>query len=114
MDRLTTVQTRVASVENKGKQPYTPARDMKIVDTLGNEYLPLDATLSGFALDFTQKILPDAGAPVPDSPGAEGPDRGAMVLFRVKLTSATDNLRASSRLTSSSGAQSLFVADASG
>jgi hypothetical protein len=80
------------TIENKGKQPYTPPRDMKIVDTLGNEYLPLDATLSGFGLDFTQKILPDAGAPVPDSPGAEGPDRGAMVLFRLKLQSATDNL----------------------
>ena len=80
------------TIENKGKQAYTPPRDMKVIDTLGNEYLPLDATLTGFGLDFTQKIAPDGEAPVPDSPGAEGPDRGAMVLFRVKLTTATDNL----------------------
>lgn len=80
------------TIQNEGKRPYMPPRDMKVVDTLGNEYLPLDSSLTGFGLDFTNPIPPDGEAPVPDSPGAEGPDRGAMVLFRVKLTSATDNL----------------------
>lgn len=80
------------TIDNDGDKPYAPPRDMKVVDTLGNEYLPLDATLSGFALDFTEKIPPDGEAPLPGSPAAEGPDRGAMVLFKLKLTSATDNL----------------------
>lgn len=77
---------------NQGKKPYQPPRDMKVVDTLGNEYLPLDATQSGFGLDFGRPILPGDVAPPPDSPAAGGPDAAAMVLFRVKLQSITDNL----------------------
>jgi hypothetical protein len=65
---------------------------MKIVDTVGNEYLPLDATQSGFALDFGHPIAPGELAPPTDSAAAEGPDAAAMVLFRVKLESATENL----------------------
>jgi hypothetical protein len=79
-------------IENKGSKPYSPPRDMRIVDTVGNQYLPLDATRSGFGLDFGHPIEADGVAPPAGSPAAEGPDRGAMVLFRVKLQSATDNL----------------------
>ena len=39
-------------IENDGDEPYKPPRDMKVVDTQGNEYLPLDTTQSGFGLDF--------------------------------------------------------------
>jgi len=79
-------------LENKSSKPYLPPRDMKVVDTVGNQYLPLDATQSGFGLDFFEPLQPGDHAPLPDSPAAEGPDRGAMVLFRVKTQSATDNL----------------------
>jgi len=77
---------------NKGEQPYSPPRDMKVIDTIGNQYLPLDATRSGFGLDFGRPVEPDGEAPEPGTPAAEGPDRAAMVLFRVKMESATDNL----------------------
>jgi hypothetical protein len=80
------------TIKNDGSKPYQPPRDMKIVDTVGNEYLPLDATQSGFGLDFGRPIGPGEVTPLPDSPAAEGPDAAAMVLFRVKLESATDNL----------------------
>jgi hypothetical protein len=79
-------------IKNEGDAPYSPPRDMKIVDTQGNEYLPLDATQSGFGLDFGKPIAHDELAPPPDSPAAEGPINGAMVLFRLKLDSATNNL----------------------
>lgn len=79
-------------IENEGKEPYSPPRDMKVVDSEGNEYLPLDATQSGFGLDFGEEIAPDDQVPVPNSPAAEGPNGAALVLFRVKIESATDNL----------------------
>ena len=42
-------------LENKSSKPYLPPRDMKVVDTVGNQYLPLDATQSGFCLDFFRR-----------------------------------------------------------
>jgi hypothetical protein len=79
-------------IQNEGNEPYSPPRDMKVVDSEGNEYLPLDATQSGFGLDFGEEIAPDDQVPLPNSPAAEGPNGAAMVLFRVKIESATDNL----------------------
>jgi hypothetical protein len=79
-------------IENKGDVPYQPPRDMKVVDTLGNEYLPLDATQGGFGLEFGKPIPPGKLAPPPNSPAAEGPNAGALVLFRLKSESATNNL----------------------
>lgn len=79
-------------IENKGSKPYLPPRDMKVIDTVGNQYLPLDTTQSGFGLDFFQPLQPGEHAPLPGSPASEGPNHAAMVLFRVKGESATDNL----------------------
>jgi hypothetical protein len=79
-------------IKNEGKEGYAPPRDMKVVDSEGNEYLPLDATQSGFGLDFGEEIESGDEAPAPNSPAAEGPNGAAMVLFRVKTASATDNL----------------------
>ena len=79
-------------IENDGDEPYQPPRDMKVVDTQGNEYLPLDTVQSGFGLDFGEPIPPGDEAPPPDSPASFSPTSGALVLFRVKEESATDNL----------------------
>ena len=79
-------------IENEGEEAYAPPRDMKVIDSDGNEYLPLDATQSGFGLDFAEEIPPKDEAPAANSPAAEGPNGAAMVLFRVKIASATDNL----------------------
>jgi hypothetical protein len=80
------------TIKNEGSKGYRPPRDMKVVDSVGNEYLPLDATQSGFGLDFARDIPPGEDAPPPSSPAAEGPNAAAMVLFRVRTESATDNL----------------------
>jgi hypothetical protein len=79
-------------IRNEGNEGYAPPRNMKVVDSEGNEYLPLDATQSGFGLDFAEEIAPDKVVPAPDSPSAEGRSGAAMVLFRVRNSSATDNL----------------------
>lgn len=80
------------TIKNDGSKAYSPPRDMRVVDTEGNQYLPLDATQSGFGLDFGSQIPPGEQAPPPGSPAAEGPNGAAMLLFRVKTQSATDNL----------------------
>ena len=80
------------TISNEGKASYSPPRDMKVVDTQGNQYLPLGTPQASFGLDFGHPIAPDQKAPPPDSPAAAGPEGGALVLFRVKSESATDNL----------------------
>ena len=80
------------SVKNEGDKGYVPPRDMKVVDTQGNEYLPIDVSATGFGLSFAEQIEPDATAPHPDSPGATGPEGGALVLFRLSEESALQNL----------------------
>ena len=57
-------------IKNEGKSDYLPPRDMKVVDTVGNEYLPLDAVQSGFGLDFGEPIPPGDDVPPPDSPAS--------------------------------------------
>jgi hypothetical protein len=79
-------------IENDGDSPYKVPRGITLVDTTGNEYLPLDTTQSGFGLDFGEEIPPGDVAPPPNSPAQFGPTSGALVLFRVKEESATDNL----------------------
>jgi hypothetical protein len=79
-------------IENDGDEPYRPPRDMKVVDTQKNEYLPLDTVQSGFGLDFGAEIPPGDEAPPANSPASFSPTSGAMVLFRLTEESATDNL----------------------
>lgn len=79
-------------IENDGDSLYKPPRGIKLVDTTGNEYLPLDTTQSGFGLDFGEEIPPGDVAPPPGSPAQFGPTSGALILFRVKEETATDNL----------------------
>jgi hypothetical protein len=80
------------TVENDGKSDYTPPRDMKVVDTQNNEYLPIDVSATGFGLSFSEPLKPDEIAPQPDSPGATVQQGGALVLFRVSEQTATENL----------------------
>lgn len=79
-------------IENDGDTAHTPSRDMKVVDTQGNEYLPLDTVQSGFGLDFGEAIPPGDEAPPSNSPASFSPTSGALVLFRVPEETATDNL----------------------
>jgi len=79
-------------IENDGDKPHTPPRDMKVVDTQDNQYLPLDTVQSGFGLDFGSPVPPGDVAPPPNSPASFSPTSGALVLFKVSKETATDNL----------------------
>lgn len=79
-------------IDNRGDEPYLPPKDMKLIDTQGNEYQPLDAAESGFGLSFTDPIEPGGTAPPPDSPAQGGVDAASLVLFKLKQASATENL----------------------
>lgn len=80
------------TVENEGDEPYVPPRDMRVVDTEGNEYLPIDVSATGFGLSLSEPIPPKEIAPPPDSPAASGQQGGALILFRVSESSVTENL----------------------
>lgn len=94
------------TVQNDGKKPYLPPRDMKVVDTQGNEYLPIDVSSTGFGLSFTDPIAPSKKAPAPDSPAATGPEGGALVLFRMSEDSVTQNLPLDLKIPAPSGKES--------
>jgi hypothetical protein len=99
------------TVENDGKKAYVPPRDMKVVDTQGNEYLPIDVSATGFGLSFSQPIAPNAKAPLPDSPAAAGPEGGALVLFRMSEGSVTENLPLELKIPAPAGKESDVTLD---
>ena len=61
-------------IKNDSDSPYKPPRGMKVVDTAGNEYLPLDTTQSGFGLDFGEPIPPDGRRAAARLAGSVRPD----------------------------------------
>jgi hypothetical protein len=99
------------TVENDGKASYVPPRDMKVVDTQGNEYLPIDVSATGFGLSLSQPLKPGETAPPPNSPAATGQEGGALVLFRVKQESATENLPLKLEIPAPGGKQSNVTLD---
>jgi hypothetical protein len=99
-------------IENNGSAAYFPPRLMTITDTRGNKYLPLDTQAAGgFGLDFSQPIEPGKDAPPQDSPAALGPSAAAMVLFRVREASVTDNLPLELKIPSGDGKSSRIELD---
>jgi hypothetical protein len=99
------------TINNDGKKQYIPPGDMKVVDTQGNEYLPIQTSGGGFGLQFTDPIPPGGKAPPASSPAATGPEGGAMVLFRVKTETATDNLPLHLEIPAPGGKQSSVTLD---
>jgi hypothetical protein len=79
-------------IENQSDKDYSPPSDIKVIDTQGNEYEPINANASGFALALGEPIPAGDHAPPPDSPAQSGPDRASMVLYRISQESALENL----------------------
>ena len=99
------------SVENEGMADYLPPRDMKVVDTQGNEYLPIDVSATGFGLSFSEPLKHGEFAPQPDSPAATGQEGGALVLFRISEVSATENLPLELHIPAAGGKESVIRLD---
>ena len=94
------------TVENDGKKSYVPPRDMKVVDTQGNEYLPIDVSSTGFGLSFTDPIAPGQKAPAPDTPAQTGPEGGSLIVFRLSEDSVTQNLPLELKIPTPAGKES--------
>jgi hypothetical protein len=88
------------TIENEGDETVTVPEDMRIVDTRGNEYEPLDSD-SEFALPLGIRLPGGDELPAPDTPAASGPIQGGMILFLVDRT-VTENPPIELEITSSS------------
>lgn len=77
------------TVENDGDEAGVVSSPFKIVDTRGNTYVQ-DNLDNPFALDAGAPIEPDEEVPGPDTPAANGPIEGSLVLFRLAETAVED------------------------
>ena len=76
-------------VENEGHEPITLPETATVVDTLDNEFEPLE-TESPFALSLGETLEPESRSPRPNSVAADGPTGGSLILFLVDEAS-TEN-----------------------
>jgi hypothetical protein len=77
-------------VKNQSGGPLTSTNDFKITDTQGNSFTPvqMDVTKNPFVYQPTE--IPHAGVnPEPETPSANGPIQGSMILFSL----TTDDLQ---------------------
>lgn len=70
-------------IRNDGDKPYTPPRNIEVVESGGKKFLPLNASKSAFALSFTEAIPPGGKEPVADSVAASGPADGSLILYKI-------------------------------
>jgi hypothetical protein len=70
------------AVENDGDEPLALPRELTVTDTRGNVFKPVE-TKSPFALELGTTVEGGAELPLLDTVAANGPIKGAMVLFLV-------------------------------
>jgi hypothetical protein len=74
-------------VQNETATAQLPANDIKIVDTQEEEFRPVTVDLSNpFAYRSSEAIPADETVPLRDTPAFDTPIRGALVLFKLTLT----------------------------
>jgi hypothetical protein len=74
-------------VYNHGDRPQPSATNVTIADSLGNRYRPV-IPVGNNPYIYTAGLVPAGGRlPGPDSTAAFGPTQGALVLFRIRLSS---------------------------
>jgi hypothetical protein len=72
-------------VQNETSRPEQPSADIRIVDTQENVFRPIAfAPSNPFAYRSSQIVPPDEVVPLPDSPAYNAPERGALLLFKLK------------------------------
>jgi hypothetical protein len=74
-------------VKNDGDVPAQSTADFEIHDTQGNEYEPIPLDESNSFRYQPVELQPDAMIPEPGSVAFNGPIRGSLLLFRVKIES---------------------------
>jgi hypothetical protein len=75
-------------VENETGRPHPPASDIQIIDTQEESFRPIPLNLSNpFAYRSTRQVPANDVVPLRDTPAFDTPIRGALVLFKLTLTS---------------------------
>jgi hypothetical protein len=81
----------IMRVQNETGTGLRPAEDIEIEDTVGAKFRPLTLGRDHvFAYRPTDVIPPRETYPVLDSPGYDTPSRGALLVFKLTLTSLND------------------------
>jgi len=97
------------TIENEGSSAAAVPEEMTIRDTRGNTYEPLKSS-SEYALQLGARVPSGEEVPVPDTPAASGPIKGAMVLFLVDRA-VTENRPIELEIPSPSGAHARVELD---
>jgi Domain of unknown function (DUF4352) len=70
------------TIDNTGDTAANVPTGFKVTDTRENRYEPTTVS-NDFALKLGERIPPDSGLPAADTPAADGPIGGSMLLFAV-------------------------------
>ena len=70
------------TVENEGEETAPLPETFEVHDTTGTAYEAVE-TESPYALELGGELAPDQALPEPDTPAANGPIKGSMILFMV-------------------------------
>ena len=76
-------------IHNEAGTPQRVPTDFRVVDTEGTTFKPLKSR-SLFALHLGGQVMSNGQQPEPESPAANGPIQGAMVLFLIDRAAVED------------------------
>ena len=75
-------------VKNQSDETLTPTTQFTITDTENNKFQPVPLNEQENPFVYVAEPIPHAGVlPEPESPAANGPIQGSMILFRIKADS---------------------------
>ena len=76
-------------IENESDTPQDVPVDLKVIDTAGTEFDPIESD-SLFALDLGGQVAANEQLPEPETTAANGPIQGAMVLYLIDEAATED------------------------
>jgi len=75
-------------VKNQSGGTLTPSNDFTITDTQGNSFTPVQMDVTKNPFLYQPTAIPHAGVnPEPETPSANGPIQGSLILFQIKADS---------------------------
>jgi len=96
-------------VENEDEKPLRPASDIEIIDTQEDVFKPIGLeSTNQFAYRSTEPIPAGEITPMPDTPGFNTANQGALLLFKLTLD-ALDNRPLELKMESSTNEQTGII-----
>jgi hypothetical protein len=69
-------------IENEGEEAQPSSDDYVVVDTLGEEYEPVESE-SPYALELGADVPPEGQLPIENTTAQTGPNQGALLIFEI-------------------------------